>query len=92
MEPTLYAGDQLLVRQFGRRRAGSLAVVRLPDATLSVKRLSVRTPEGWWVERDNPYEGVDSWRVGAVPEDDVLGVVLARLRPWRRGPRGHRDR
>jgi hypothetical protein len=36
------------------------------------------------VERDNPAEGVDSWQVGAVAPDDVLGVVLLRLWPLRR--------
>jgi hypothetical protein len=27
---------------------------------------------------------VDSWAVGAVPPEDLLGVVLARVWPWRR--------
>lgn len=48
---------------------------------LSVKRAWRRDADGWWVERDNPAEGVDSWRVGAVPEADVLGVVLVRYWP-----------
>jgi hypothetical protein len=33
------------------------------------------------VERDNPAEGVDSWQVGAIAEDGLLGVVRARLWP-----------
>ena len=42
-------------------------------------------PEGWWVERDSADRGVDSWSVGAVPEQDVLGLVVRRLWPlWRR--------
>jgi hypothetical protein len=48
---------------------------------LAVKRAWRREAAGWWVERDNPAEGVDSWRVGAVPEADVLGVVLVRYWP-----------
>jgi hypothetical protein len=36
-------------------------------------------PGAWWVERDNPAEGVDSWHVGGIPEADVLGRVLLRL-------------
>jgi hypothetical protein len=48
-----------------------------------VKRASRHTPEGWWVERDNPAEGVDSWLVGAVPDEDVLARVLGRVWPWR---------
>ncbi|MFN8077176.1 MAG: S24/S26 family peptidase [Kineosporiaceae bacterium] len=82
MLPTLRDGDLLLVR---RRRGddlvGRLAVVTLPDRPLAVKRITAREPGGWWVERDNPAEGVDSWTVGAVPDPDVHAVVVARLWP-----------
>ncbi len=33
------------------------------------------------MERDNPAEGVDSWHVGAIAEEDRLAVVLARISP-----------
>ena len=84
MEPTLRDGDRLLVRYGARPRPGRLAVVRLPDRPLSVKRIASADPGGWWVERDNPREGADSWVFGAVPDSDVVGVVVARLWPWRR--------
>jgi nickel-type superoxide dismutase maturation protease len=82
MEPTLHEGDRLLVR-WGRRRArtGAVAVVRLPDRPLSIKRLVFREGAGWWIERDNPAVGVDSWQVGAIPDDDLIGVALFRLGP-----------
>jgi hypothetical protein len=82
MEPTLREGDRLLVH-WGRRRArpGVLAVVRLPDRPLSIKRIAFRADGGWWVERDNPAIGVDSWQVGAVPDADLIGVAIYRLRP-----------
>jgi hypothetical protein len=91
MLPTLREGDLLLVRggrnPARRARAGRLAVVRLPGGRPpSVKRLALRDGDGWWVERDNPAEGVDSWQLGApVPDADVLGVVLCRVwpRPFR---------
>jgi SOS-response transcriptional repressor LexA len=91
MLPTLRDGDLLLVRggTAARRRArtGRLAVVRLPGGRpVSVKRLGVHDAGGWWVERDNPTEGVDSWQLGVpVPDADVLGVVVLRLwpRPFR---------
>src|SRR5690242_16894875 len=70
MEPTLRGGDRLLVRWGAPARPGALVVVRLPDRGLAVKRAFKRTPEGWWVERDNPREGVDSWQVGAIAEQD----------------------
>ena len=94
MLPTLREGDLLLVRggpEAARRaRPGRLAVVRLPAGRpVSVKRLAVRDGDGWWAERDNPVEGVDSWQLGVpVPDADVLGLVVCRLwpRPFRLPP------
>jgi phage repressor protein C with HTH and peptisase S24 domain len=84
MHPTYCEGDLLLVLHGGRPRPGRTAVVRLPDGVVAVKRVVRREPEGWWVERDNPREGVDSWSVGAIPDDRVVARVLARVWPWRR--------
>jgi hypothetical protein len=79
MEPALLDGDRL------RPRPGKVAVVRLPgDRPLSVKRLAFPADGGWWVERDNPAEGVDSWQVGAVPAADVVAVAWLRYWPPRR--------
>ncbi|WP_268807154.1 S26 family signal peptidase [Nostocoides australiense] len=89
MAPTLRDGDLVLVR---RRppRAGALAVVRLPpDADgmprpLAIKRVTGRDPgdpQRWWVERDNPREGVDSWLVGSLATADILAVAVLRLWP-----------
>lgn len=86
MLPTLAPGDRLLVRA-GRRatrrvRDGRLVVVRLPGGRpASVKRLAHTDADGWWVERDNPHEGVDSWQVGSIPDGDRLGVVVGRIWP-----------
>ena len=97
MEPTLHEGDRLLVLYGARPRRGKLALVRLPNdragapRPLSVKRLTGRDPEGsdaWWVERDNPKEGLDSWAagVGAIPTAAIRARVLLRvpnrLRMW----------
>jgi len=88
MEPTLHEGDRLLVLYGARPRRGKLAIVRLPnDAAgaprpLAVKRLSRRDPEGgdgWWVERDNPKEGLDSWTVGAIPAAGITARVILRV-------------
>lgn len=87
MHPTLSDGDLLLLRYGARPRPGRLIVVRLPDRPPAVKRAAWREVGGWWVERDNPAVGVDSWQVGAVPDDDVLAVVVCRLWPSRLWPR-----
>ena len=84
MEPTLRDGDHLLVRWGGRPRPGLLVVVRWPGRPMSVKRAALLADDGWYVERDNAAEGVDSWQVGAVQPADVLGTVLMRLWPVRR--------
>ena len=84
MEPTLREGDRLLVRHGSVPRIGQLVVVRMPDRPLAVKRVTARVDDGWWVERDNPAEGVDSALVGTIPDDDVVAVVLWRVWSWRR--------
>lgn len=81
MQPTLIDGDRLLVRYGRSPRPGTLVVVRLPDGVVAVKRAVRQETSGWWVERDNPAEGADSWAVGAIPLDDVVAVVLGRLWP-----------
>jgi hypothetical protein len=93
MHPTLRDGDLLLVRYGRKPRPGSVVVVRLPEGRpLSVKRAAQLTPDGWWIERDNEADGVDSWLVGAIPPSDVIAVAVVRLWPrprplWRRRPK-----
>jgi len=85
MQPTLRDGDLLLVRHGAVPKVGRLALVRLPgDRPVSVKRVVAQGEDGWWVERDNPREGVDSWQVGAVSGSDVVARVLGRVWPVRR--------
>jgi hypothetical protein len=90
MQPTLYDGDRLIVHYGAQPRPGELVVVMLPERGVAVKRATMRRraggASGWWVERDNPAEGVDSWQVGAIPDRDVIAVVRARLWPRRRAP------
>lgn len=93
MSPTLNDGDLLLSmtarsstapkRRLTRSLApGRIVVLRLPgDRPLSVKRLTFRQDDGWWVERDNPAAGVDSWQVGAIAEPDIVAVAVVRLWP-----------
>lgn len=92
MEPTLHEGDLLLVLWGARPRTGRLAIVELPrdehgdPRPISVKRVTGTDPEDparWWVERDNPRAGVDSWLVGSLPDHAVRARVLLRI-PCRR--------
>jgi phage repressor protein C with HTH and peptisase S24 domain len=89
MLPTLVDGDRLLVRYGAVPVAGDLVVVRLPAGPdgaprpLAVKRAGHVERDGWWVERDNPAEGVDSWSAGVVAHHDVVAVVVRRVWPLR---------
>lgn len=94
MEPTLHEGDLLLVLWGAGARVGSLAIVQLPrdehgaPRPVSVKRVTgvdPADPRRWWVERDNPSVGVDSWLVGSLPPEAVLARALLRI-PCRRAP------
>lgn len=88
MQPTYLDGDRLLVAYGARVAPGHAHVIRLPDGPqgprpVAVKRLSHQVPGGWWAQRDNPDEGVDSRIVGAIPEHDILARVILRLpRAW----------
>ena len=87
MSPTLVDGDRLLVLHGAAPRPGRVAVVRFADGVVAVKRLDHHDADGWWVSRDNPAEGRDSWSAGAVPDEHVLAVVLARIWPRPRAVR-----
>ncbi len=90
MLPTYREGDVLLVVRGARPRPGRAAVVRLPPDShgvarpLSVKRVTgpvPHAPRRWWVDSDNPAEGVTSFDVGSLGDDDVLAVVVGLV--WR---------
>jgi nickel-type superoxide dismutase maturation protease len=85
MVPTLRDGDRLLVRYGAAVRPGDVVVARHPfqQDLLVVKRAAQRRDGGWWLLGDNPYVPNDSREFGAVPDDFVLGRVLARYRPRR---------
>ncbi len=81
MLPTLSDGDRLLVGYRVHPAPNRLAIVRFADGVVAVKRIDHRAGDGWWVVRDNPVEGRDSFSAGAIAPDDVLGVALARIWP-----------
>ena len=90
MLPTYRDGDVLLVLRGARPRPGRVHVVRLPPEPggrprpLGVKRVTgpdPDAPERWWLDADNPAEGVTSFDVGSVPTASVLAVVVGLA--WR---------
>jgi len=82
MLPTLADAALVVLDRHRDPCPGDLVVVGLPGGRPdAVKRALRLDGEGWWVERDNPREGVDSWTLGAVTPQDVRGVVVLRLWP-----------
>jgi signal peptidase I len=86
MRPTLAPGDRVLLDYRRRPRPGALVVARLPGGVTAVKRATERRETelgepGWWLLSDNAAVGTDSRRYGAVPDDDVVAVVLLRVWP-----------
>ncbi|WP_236075529.1 nickel-type superoxide dismutase maturation protease [Streptomyces coffeae] len=96
MQPTLYPGDQLVVRYGAPVRPGDVVVLRHPfrQDLLIVKRAVERREGGWWVRGDNPYVENDSREFGVVPDELVVARAWVRLRPRPRpgaGPGGQRS-
>ncbi|WP_267900905.1 S24/S26 family peptidase [Actinomadura craniellae] len=85
MRPALRPGDWLLVRAGADPGEGDIVVARHPGRPeqLIVKRAVRRTPGGWWLESDN--QGApgrqDSWDFDAVPDELIVGRVVARYWP-----------
>ena len=81
MLPTLRPGDLLWVSYRRRPAIGDIVVARFVDGTVAVKRAERREAEKWWLTSDNADEGIDSRHRGAVPDADILAVVLGRVWP-----------
>ncbi|WP_368661692.1 nickel-type superoxide dismutase maturation protease [Streptomyces sp. NA02950] len=83
MQPTLYPGDQLVVRYGAPVRPGDVVILRHPfrQDLLIVKRAVERREGGWWVRGDNPYVENDSREFGVVPDELVVARAWVRLRP-----------
>ena len=80
MAPTLYDGDQLLVRRTTSARPGIVLVASFgarPEL-LVVKRAVRPVPGGWWIEGDNSEGSDDSRRYGPA---QPIGRVLWRYWP-----------
>lgn len=85
MAPTLLAGDVLVVRVGAEPKARDIVVAQLPgDRPIGIKRVLRRDADGWWLERDNPREGTDSWTFGALADSDILAVAKRRIWPIHR--------
>ena len=83
MEPTLEAGDRLLVARTGPSKTGDLVALRDPfdRHRVIVKRVAAVHRGELVVRGDNADASVDSRVFGPVPDRDVLGRVVRRYAP-----------
>jgi nickel-type superoxide dismutase maturation protease len=87
MEPHVCNGDWWVVRRTARLRVGDVVLMTHPNRpdALIVKRLDRRVGDGWWVLGDNPAASEDSRHFGTVGDGLLIGILLFRYRPVRRG-------
>ncbi|WP_369128193.1 S26 family signal peptidase [Ferrimicrobium acidiphilum] len=82
MEPTLLAGDRLLVAKWRGIPVRQIIVLRDPRSSDDiVKRLLRRSRSSVWVEGDNPSRSTDSRQLGWFPRKGVVGWAVYRYYP-----------
>ena len=99
MEPTLQAGDRVIVdlRAFRERapERGDVVLIRTEDGAELIKRVSGTNedrhrpgePERIWVVGDNPDASLDSRDIGPLLRNRIVGRVTLRYwPPSRAGP------
>ena len=82
MLPTLKNGDRVLVEKTANLRIGDVVVAKHPfRITPIIKRITEFSTSGkLFLSGDNPDESTDSRTFGEVPEKDILGRVICRLK------------
>ncbi len=89
MEPTLWAGDRLLIARTGPARTGDVIALRDPrdPKRVIVKRVAAVRRGEMVVRGDNPDASIDSRSFGPVLNVAVLGRIVRRYGPvGRAGP------
>ena len=83
MEPALRNGEVYLAVTGTRVEVGDVVVCQHPNRPdlLTVKRITRRVGEGWWLEGDRSDASSDSREFGPVAADGVRAKLLVRLRP-----------
>jgi phage repressor protein C with HTH and peptisase S24 domain len=77
MQPTLLAGDVVLVCRWIKGREGDLVVAKKNAVTL-VKRVREKRGNDYFLVGDNPLKSTDSEDFGTVHSDQIFGKILGR--------------
>lgn len=78
MQPTLTAGDVVLVCRWWKGRAGDLVVAKKNAVTL-VKRVREKRGHDYFLVGDNPLKSTDSEDFGTIRSEQILGKVIGRI-------------
>ena len=82
MEPTLSAGDVVVVDRKATPKVGDVVVCRHPfrtDVDVCKRVSGITTASALELRGDNAKESTDSRSYGAVPRVHLRGVVIAKL-------------
>ncbi len=81
MEPALFEGDHVLIEPRSRATEGEIVLCRHPyvRTTQIIKRVTETTPEGMFLEGDNPDQSTDSASFGVVPWALLIGRVSSKM-------------
>lgn len=78
MQPTLTAGDVVLVCRWIKGREGDLVVAKKNAVTL-VKRVREKRGHDYFLVGDNRLKSTDSEDFGMVRSAEILGKVIGRI-------------
>ena len=84
MQPTLKAGDRVLIRTMKRLDdtwEGSIIVTWHPQRAglRLIKRLQALDARGFWLVGDNQESSTDSRQLGFIPTHLLIGAVVGRI-------------
>jgi signal peptidase I len=77
MVPTLKPADSVLAIRFLHGRPGDIVIAK-HKSLLIIKRVASVKNGRYFLLGDNPRQSLDSRHFGAIPKEDIVGLVFSR--------------